>query len=170
MLKNRINRMGIQTFILGWVISLLLLGCRTAESAPQPAPATASAAACPVTAAVKVMPPVDTAVQGTPEEGYYFVNENRSIWASAGWFGRDGDGWQAGERGNKVGWFRPAGADLKITGHPLDGPPAELEASVPCCYRSRFQATGLIFPRAGCWEITAQAGGEVLTFVVRVEA
>ena len=173
MLENRITQSGAQTFILGCLMSLVLLGCQTTatvESAPQAAPENASAAACPVTAAVKIKPPVDATVQGSAEESYYFVNENYSIWASAWWFGRDGYAWQAGEQGNKVGWFRPAGADLEITGRSLDGPAAELEASVPCCYGGRFQATGLMFPRAGCWEVTAKAGGEALTFVVMVEA
>ena len=33
----------------------------------------------------------------------------------------------------------------------------------------RFQATGLIFPTEGCWEVTAKAADSVLSFVVRVE-
>ncbi|MCB0195020.1 MAG: hypothetical protein KDJ65_23925 [Anaerolineae bacterium] len=168
MLKNRINRSGAHTFMLGCLMSLMLFGCQTTHTA-EGGPQVASSATCPVTEAVKVKPPDDAAVQGAAEESYYIVNKNRSIWVSAWWYALDGYAWQAGEQGNKVGWFRPAGADLTITGRPLDSPPAELEASVPCCYQGRFQATGLMFPRKGCWEVTAKAGGEVLTFVVMVE-
>jgi len=75
----------------------------------------------------------------------------------------------AGERGGvKIGWFRPAGAALEISGRRVDGPAPALEASVPCC-STRFQATGLYFPSEGCWEVTAKAAGSQLTFVVWVE-
>ena len=73
------------------------------------------------------------------------------------------------EEGLKVGWFRPAGAALEITGQRLDAPAPPLEAHIPCCYPTRFQATGLIFPAKGCWEITATAAESELAFVVWVE-
>ncbi|MBN1451904.1 MAG: hypothetical protein JW963_12880, partial [Anaerolineales bacterium] len=69
----------------------------------------------------------------------------------------------------KVGWFRPEGATLEITGRRLDGKAPALEAHIPCCYPTRFQATGLVFPAEGCWEVTARAADSVLTFVVKVE-
>ncbi len=68
-----------------------------------------------------------------------------------------------------MGWFRPEGASLKITGKRLDGQGPPLEAHVPCCYPTRFQATGLSFPTEGCWEVTAKAAKSELLFVVWVE-
>ena len=76
---------------------------------------------------------------------------------------------KASKEGVKVGWFRPAGADLEITGQRLDGQAPPLKAHVPCCYPTRFQATGLSFPTEGCWEVTARAAESELSFVVWVE-
>jgi hypothetical protein len=123
---------------------------------------------CPVTEPAWVLPPEDTAVLNNPAYGFYFVNSDRSIWASAWWEGQDENYLVPGED-LKMGWFRPEGVDLVITGRRLDGDAPALEAQIPCCYPTRFQATGLKFPAAGCWEVTAQAADSVLTFVVKVE-
>ncbi len=128
-----------------------------------------AAAVCRLTEPIWAKPPDDAAVQGPPEFGYYFVNEDRSIWASAWWVGQEEDQLRASEDGIKVGWFRPAGATLEISGQRLDGPAPALEADVPCCYPTRFQATGLIFPAEGCWTVTAKAAERELSFVVWVE-
>jgi len=124
---------------------------------------------CPVTEPVWAKPPDDSAVQNPPSYGYYFLNAGRSIWASAWWTESGEYPLRAGEDGNKVGWFRPAGTELEITGHRLDARASPLEAYVPCCYPTQFQATGLVFPTEGCWEVTAKAADSTLTFVVRVE-
>ena len=123
---------------------------------------------CPVTAPVLATPPDDPAVSGPPAEGAYFVNQDRSIWASAGWADPADEFVKAGEEGVKVGWFRPAGATLEIVGRRIDAAAGPLEAQVPCCYPTQFQATGLYFPTAGCWEITAAAADRELTFVVSI--
>jgi hypothetical protein len=130
--------------------------------------ASQGAPACPASEPEWVKPPEDAAVQGTPGYGYYFVNTDRTLWASA-WWGEEDVPLQAGEKGNKVGWFRPAGVELEITGRRLDGKSPPLEAHIPCCYPTRFQATGLIFPTAGCWEVDAKAGDHELTIGVWVE-
>jgi hypothetical protein len=65
-------------------------------------------------------------------------------------------------------WIRPQGTELVITGRRLDAEAAPLEASIPCCYPTGFQATGLTFPIEGCWEVTAQAGEAELRFVTKV--
>jgi hypothetical protein len=124
---------------------------------------------CPLTESVWIKPPEDAAVQDPPAFGYYFVNEDRSIWASAWWTGHEEYPLRAGEEGNKVGWFRPAGATLEITGERLDGQAPPLESHIPCCYPTRFQATGLSFPTEGCWKVTARAAESELSFVVWVE-
>jgi hypothetical protein len=74
-----------------------------------------------------------------------------------------------GEDGIKVGWFRPEGAELLISGERLDADAPPLESHVPCCYPTRFQATGVMFPTEGCWEIRAKAAESELKFVVWVE-
>jgi hypothetical protein len=146
----------------------ILLSVLVACTGAPPAEST-SAHSCPLTEPVWVKPPEDSAVQGSPEYGYYFVNEDRSIWASAWWTGQEEYHLRAGEEGNKVGWFRPTGATLEITGRRIDAQAAPLEAHVPCCYPTRFQATGLVFPTEGCWEVTAMAADSRLSFVVWVE-
>jgi hypothetical protein len=124
--------------------------------------------ACPVSEPAWLLPPDDSAVQNEPAYGYYFVNEDRSIWAAAWWEGQEENYLIPGED-IKTGWFRPAGATLEITGQRLDGKAPALEAHVPCCYPTRFQATGLLFPTEGCWEVTARAEDSALKFVVWVE-
>jgi hypothetical protein len=124
--------------------------------------------ACPVTEPVWAKPPEDSAVQDTPGYGYYFINEDSSIWASAWFTGEDQDYLRAGGEGIKVGWFRPAGAPLEITGQRVDGKALPLEAHASCCYPTRFQASGLYFPSEGCWEVNAKAEDKELSFVVWV--
>jgi hypothetical protein len=128
-----------------------------------------TANACSVSKPVWAKPPDDSAVSNPPEYGYYFINEDRSIWASAWWAGEEAFYLRASEEGIKVGWFRPAGAALEITGKRLDGQAPPLDTHIPCCYPTQFQATGLYFPTEGCWEVTAKAADSELSFVVWVE-
>jgi hypothetical protein len=115
------------------------------------------------------MPPEDAAIPDPPAYGYYFLNEDRSICASAWWVEQDENYLRVSEEGIKVGWFRPAGTKLEITGQRLDGDAPPLEADASCYYPTRFQASGLYFPTEGCWEITARAADSKITFVVWVE-
>lgn len=143
-------------------ILFILAACRssTAEN-------TAAENSCPLTEAMSVKPPEDAAISSPPVYGYYYVNEDGSIWASAWWTEREEYALHAGEEGNKIGWFRPAGAELIITGRRLDAEAPPLEAA--CCYPTRFQASGVYFPIEGCWEITARAEDRELSLVVWVE-
>src|SRR5690349_16029485 len=129
----------------------------------------ASANACLLTEPLRVTPPEDSAVLDPPAVGDYFVNEDRSIWASASWATGTTRGLNVAKEWIKVGWFRPAGAKLVVTGQRLDGeaPPLQFEAA--CCYPTRFQASGLYFPAEGCWEVTAKAAEEELLFTVWIE-
>lgn len=168
----------LRSLIFFLLLSVLLTSCTaidTMYSGPSPITPSAppaestSASACPLTEPVWAKPPDDSAVQGSPEYGYYFVNEDHSIWASAWWTGQEEYHLRVSEEGSKVGWFRPAGAALEITGQRIDAQAPPLEAHIPCCYPTRFQATGLFFPTEGCWEVTAKAADSELSFVVWVE-
>lgn len=143
-------------------LTILLTGCSVFNT-PDPS------AACPVTEPVWVLAPADPAVDDPPAYGYFFVNEDRSIWASAGWAKSEEFGLRVSEGRAKVGWFRPAGVNLEIAGRRIDGEAQPLQFHIPCCYPTRFQASGLYFPAAGCWEVTAKAGEGNLSFVVWVD-
>jgi hypothetical protein len=82
-----------------------------------------------------------------------------------------GDMQPDGSIGVKFGWFRApdVGGLLKIEGHEVKTG-ALIRAEIPTGYGQRFQATGLYFPAAGCYEVTGQSGDASLTFVVKVRA
>jgi hypothetical protein len=74
-----------------------------------------------------------------------------------------------GALGMKFPWWRGIQGQLTIEGRRLDTPAPPLTADVPDGYgHTGFQASGLIFPTDGCWEITGRVDGASLTFVVRV--
>lgn len=76
-----------------------------------------------------------------------------------------------GSIGIKFAWWRASGVgaagDLQITGHETNTG-AVVTASIPEGYGQRFQASGITFPSAGCYEITATSGDAVLTFVTKI--
>jgi hypothetical protein len=69
----------------------------------------------------------------------------------------------------KFPWWRLRKGELTIEGRRLDGDAPPLRARIPCCYSTGFQATSLIFPTPGCWEVTGRVGDGSLTFVTRVQ-
>ena len=77
---------------------------------------------------------------------------------------------QDGSLGMKFPWWRGphVHCGLRISGHELTaGLP--VRADVPDGYGDTgFQATGIAFPVAGCYEITGEADGATLTFVTIV--
>ena len=74
-----------------------------------------------------------------------------------------------GALGMKFGWMRGASGELRITGRRLDATAPPARAEVPGGYGDRgFQATYLIFPTPGCWEVTGHVGDSSVTFVTRV--
>ena len=66
-------------------------------------------------------------------------------------------------------WEKTLFMGQEITGQRVDGEAPPLHTHVPCCYPTRFQATGLVFPTEGCWAVTAKATDSELSFVVRVD-
>ena len=74
-----------------------------------------------------------------------------------------------GSLGMKFGWLRGVSGQLRITGRRLDAVAPPLRAEVPDGYGDRgFQATYIIFPTPGCWEVTGRVGNSSVMFVTKV--
>ena len=66
---------------------------------------------------------------------------------------------QDGGLGMKFGWTRGVRGKLDVSGRRLDGAAPPLMFETNNGYRDvGFQASYLIFPTPGCWEVTAQVG------------
>jgi LysM repeat protein len=66
-------------------------------------------------------------------------------------------------------WWRGVIGTLTIEGHRLDAEDEPLRADIPDGYGDTgFQVSALIFPSAGCWEVTGRVGDSSLTFVTEV--
>ena len=69
----------------------------------------------------------------------------------------------------KFPWWRGVKGKLSIEGRRLDRSALPLRARIPGGYGDTgFQATGLIFPTKGCWEVIGRVGEANLTFVILV--
>jgi hypothetical protein len=161
--------MRVPATLFGALVSSFLLVASEGQQAPSPTPHTDFK--CEVTK------PNDVAAgEEKPARGSY---GNREV--SVGPFGLWPDGTiefkpggagfvtQSGALGMKFGWMRGVSGDLKITGHRLDGEGPPLRSQVPAGYGDRgFQATYLIFPTPGCWEVTGHVGDSSVTFVTKV--
>jgi hypothetical protein len=74
-----------------------------------------------------------------------------------------------GSLGMKFGWRRGVPGQLRIEGRRLDTTAPPLRAEVPSGYGPvGFQATYVIFPTPGCWEVTGRVGDASVTFVTMV--
>jgi len=70
----------------------------------------------------------------------------------------------------KWGWRRGVRGQLRIEGRRLDESAPPLRADIPAGYGDfGFQASALIFPTPGCWEVTGRVGAASLTFVTLVQ-
>jgi hypothetical protein len=117
---------------------------------------------CPITRPNNSEPPGPTF--GAEFEG------NGALWV--GLWGSNIVSWQREADGSidaKFGWWREVHGKLKIEGRRLDGPAPPLTADVPDGYGDAgFQATGIVFPTDGCWQVTGSVGNASLTFVTLV--
>jgi len=69
----------------------------------------------------------------------------------------------------KFPWWRGVVGKLRVRGRRLDAAAPPLRSSISEGYgETGFQATALIFPTEGCWEVTGEVGKASLTFVTRV--
>lgn len=120
------------------------------------------AGGCAVTSHVRNTEPIPSNAwrDGFPVGTRWFRSEDGRLltWAEPGWK----------SSGVKLGWIKPVGAQLEISGRRLDGDAPPIEASFGEGYPGDFQASGLTFPTEGCWQIRARAGGSELEFVVYV--
>jgi hypothetical protein len=156
--------MTLFTRLLIFLLLSVLTACTSSKSIEN-----MPASLCPITKPVWIKPPEDAAIPDSPAFGYYFANEDRSILASAWWIDQEDYQLHVTKEGIKLGWFRPAGAPLQITGQRIDARAPPLHADIPVTYPTRFQATGIYFPTQGCWEVNAKADESELTFIVWVD-
>ena len=168
-------------------MSVVLLGCtggpaRTVTSPPPVAGSTAGSAKgapgtwparrCPVT--------IGHPVPGTMWWrdllfGWGSAYGNGSLWVGGLWphgvviVTKDDVG-PDGRLGMKFGWYRLTNGYLTITGRRLDAPaPQALGLTFPGGYGlTGFNASGVIFPAEGCWQVTGRVGRVALTFVTFV--
>jgi len=141
--------------------ALFLIGLVALGSSAPGTDATQQPSTCPATEAIRAEPPRDPNADPFGV-GPWYVNADRTIWGSAG------VRLVAGPKGNKVLWIRPQGTELTISGRRLDANAAPAKATIPCCYHTRFQASGLAFSTDGCWQVSAKAGTSELTFITLV--
>jgi len=77
-----------------------------------------------------------------------------------------------GALGMKFPWMRGVRGTLKITGRRLDGAAGPIRLEANDNYGEiGFQPSYLIFPKPGCWEVSAQVGERAdsrITFVTKV--
>ena len=166
-------------------MSVALLGCTggPAETATSSAPAPAGPARypgrpvamvdarhCPVT----IGHPVPSTVWWRDLLfGWDSAYGNGKLWIGALWpngvvIMTKEDVGPGGRLGMKFGWYRLTSGFLTITGRRLDAqaPPASGVASGYGLIG--FNASGVIFPTEGCWQVTGRVARVTLTFVTFV--
>lgn len=178
--------MSLERLVLCVSVALLLVGC-SGDSEPEAA-ATVRATLGPsfvapeVTARPTVVyddgcPVTEPNGEGPPEEPpSKYHHGNGQIWTGlyddgTVVFDPNGPGSVEpdGSLSMKFWWWRGVEGRLEITGRRLDADAPPLRASIPDGYGDiGFQASGLIFPTPGCWEVTGRVGDASLTFVTRV--
>src|SRR5262245_20536599 len=114
-------------------LAAVLVAAAVGVVAMQCTPRNRESFACAETPTVWIKRPIDAAVPFPPGYGNWFTNADRSILASAWWTEQNARRPLAGH-GIKMGWFRPAGAELQIVGKRLDANAPPLVADIPCCY------------------------------------
>lgn len=78
--------------------------------------------------------------------------------------------YEDGSVGMKIAWYRGKGVrgKLKIQGKRLDAPASPLRSDFSDYGDTGFQASQVIFPTEGCWQVTGTVGDASVTFVTRV--
>jgi len=186
--RNRIAA----TTTLAAALAVTLLGCTgtpastspasasPASTSPSPASPATTAAPRPVTLADARNCPV-TIGHPVPSSkpwreglfGWQSAYGNGSLWVGALWphgvviitpDNVDPDG----RLEMKFGWYRLTSGFLTITGRRLDAPAPPASGRASGYGLTGFNASGVIFPTEGCWQVTGRVGRVTLTFVTFV--
>ncbi len=179
------QRATIVIFFLG---SILIIPQGVAAQAPPPTLTRPTSATlppppgCPVTLPNRATPPGERPSVVDYGNGAVWTQlwpDGTVVFAPGGPGSLESDG----SLGMKWPWWRGILGQLTIQGHRLDAPGAPLRAEtaggrrldapvradVPDGYGTTgFQATSLVFPSPGCWQVTGQVGNRTLMFVTRV--
>lgn len=119
-----------------------------------------------LTPTVKAIPPENTeGGSPAPRAERWYVNPKQTIWMY-------GELPWVADRPLKIAWFRPAGAELRVTGQRLDASAAPLGVEIGSGreYKHRFLPSQLRFPAPGIWEIKARSGDHQFRVLVEVAA
>lgn len=125
---------------------------------------------CPVTTPNGSTPPGETASASYHGNGELWT----ALWLDGEIvFRPDGPGEirQDGSLAMKFPWWRGEGihGPIEISGVRLDRRGSGVTAEMPSGYSDTgFQASALVFPSEGCWQVTAHAGEAQLQFVVEI--
>jgi hypothetical protein len=142
------------------IVTLLAIGlCAESKNAP---------AACPVTKPNGSTPPGERSCPnclGNGDQWAGLYPEGKVVFSPGG----PGFVLEDGSLSMKFWWWRGGRGRLTITGRRLDATAPPLRARIPEGYGDTgFQATALIFPTVGCWQVTGKVGESRLTFVTLV--
>jgi hypothetical protein len=157
----------------GWRI---LVGCGLMIAATSPIDGRQSGIDARPAVACAVTRPNGVIAGSAASDARSFGNEQLSTWGL--WpggvvrFNPGGAGFVTsdGALGMKFGWQRGARGVLTIEGRRLDGAASPLRSEVPRGYGdSGFQATYVIFPTPGCWEVVGRVGEASIMFVTMVD-
>lgn len=155
---------------LGWSVGLIVLASAliwairslSANSTPR----IGNGFSCPVTEPNGSLPPGETV-----ESEDYLGNDQlwTTLWPDGKVYMFPENQEADGSFSMKWPWWRGVTGPLTIEGHRLDAEAEPLRAEIPEGYGDTgFQASALIFPAAGCWEVTGRVGNASLTFVTEV--
>ena len=148
----------LQPTVMLWALPLFAAG---------PGEPAASNGACPVTKPNGSTPPGERSCPnclGNGDQWAGLYPDGKVVFAPGG----PGFVLEDGSLSMKFWWWRVRGK-LTITGRRLDAIAPPLRARIPEGYGDTgFQATALIFPTVGCWQVTGKVGESRLTFVTLV--
>jgi hypothetical protein len=158
------------------VLALGLSGCGSSSAGPEGTPSAAAPAASPVPVACTPTKPTGDGPPGEPPSSLYYGSGGlRTVLWPRGKIvfepGGPGESRSDGSLAMKFPFWRDDGVvgDLVITGRSLHRDGLGMTGEVPEGYgREGFQASTLVFPEPGCWEVTATAGSARMTFVTEV--
>jgi len=120
-----------------------------------------SAASCPITRPPNppLTPPPSIMETRTAPNTFWYGNEGLWLLLPV-----DGVMWSRKEM-----WWRTVPGQMTIEGTRLDAPAPPLESFLPSGYGDiGFQASGIVFPVTGCWEVVGKIADKELRFVVTV--